>query len=266
MHNKFAPKFIAIAVCIALSAQSLPSHASGAVAGSTEFTQVTSWVQNFKNFTDQINNLRQQLETVRNTLDISRQMREQLSSVTGLVRDAQSIGDTIREMRDMRNQVQNAFGALDDLKNFSEARFSEISRFKDQFGNRRSVEDYFVQAMRENAREHKMNQVLRDQEAGAIKRLEKAGEAIRQHSDKIPSTVGVHQAVSLMSTQINNLAAMTADVNKIQAIRAAKQTDVEDRRLADQKRDVEDFKDRTGRAQKEMDDVVKELRRASALK
>jgi hypothetical protein len=251
-------KSIAVAVLASLvgtSALLVPSYASasGAVAGATEYTQLGSWLQNFKNFTDQITNMRAQLATVTSTLDVAKQMREQLSSVTGLVRDGQEMLNTINEMRDMGREVQNAFGALDDLKNLSEQRFLEISRFKDQFGNARSVEDYFIESMRNNKREHQMNQVLRDNEASAIKRLESTGKAIQAHAAKIPTTVGVHQAVSLMSTQINNLAAMTADVNKITVARAAKQTDVEDRDAAIAKREMEKIEDQ----RKKTDELIR---------
>ena len=228
-------KLIAVAVMAAVAAPP-QVFASGAVAGSTEYTQIASWAQNFQNFTSQITTLRNQLQTVRDTFDVAKQMREHLSSVTGLVRDVQSMANVVQEVKDLQNDVKGAFGALDSLKDLAESRFTEISRFKDQFGNRKSVQDYFIQSMRENAREHKMNQVLRDQEIGAIKRLEQSGKTIQEHARKISGTAGVHQSVALLNTQINSLAAMMADVNKITAVRAAKQTDQEDGQLAERKR------------------------------
>jgi hypothetical protein len=240
---KMLLKPTALALAVALSIHSTGLHATGAVAGSTEYTQIASWAQNFQNFTSQITNLRQQLTTITDSLNVAKLMKEQLSSVTGLVRDVQGMRDTVQEMQNLRNEVQNAFGALDSIRDLGKQRFLEISRFKDQFGNRRSVEEYFVEAKRNNEREHQMNQVLRDQEVAAIKRLEQTGKSIQEHARKIPSTVGVHQAVSLMSTQINNLAAMTADINKITAVRAAKQTDDDDRGVAERQRALEYLKE-----------------------
>jgi hypothetical protein len=215
-----------------------------ATGGSTEFTQIASWIKNFEQFREQIVAIKAQLAVVTDTLKIADDMKAQISSVTGIVRDAQGMVNTVREMADIKGQISDAFGSLDNLRDASELRFTEISRYKNQFGDRKSVQDYFIEDTRENARAHKMNQVLRDNEAAAIKRLEDSGKAIQSAAGKIQGVKGVTEAVSLMSSQINTLAAMTADINKIGLVRAAKQTDQDDKDLAQQSRDAAAAKDR----------------------
>lgn len=220
---------------------------SAATGGSTEWTQIASWTMNFSEFAKQIALIKEQLDVVTKTLKVADDMKAQISSVTGIVRDAQGMVNTVREMADIKGQISDAFGTLDNLKEASELRFTELSRYKNQFGDRKSVQDYFIEDMRENARAHKMNQVLRDNEAAAIKRLEDSGKAIQTASGKIQGVKGVTEAVSLMSSQINTLAAMTADVNKIGLVRAAKQTDQDDKDLAQQKRDAAAAQERSAK-------------------
>lgn len=258
---RVSPLFAAIALACAVATIPNSSEASGAVAGATEYTQVASWAQNFQNFAQQITTLRNQLQSLKDSLDVAKIMKQELSSVTGLMRDAQSLASTVQEIGSMKNDITSALGALDSLRSLADTRFLEISRFKDQFGNRRSVEDYFIESMRSHQRDHKLNQVLRDQEAATIKRLEESGKAIQEHARKIPTSVGVHQAVQLMSTQINNLAAMTADVNRITAARALKQTEQDDLDTATRQRFQEAERDRRQRAQQQLDDSISRFER-----
>ncbi len=246
-----------LSVCVAMALGLTPPMASwsaSAVAGSTEVTQLTSWVQNFKNFTDQINNLRSQLQTLQT-------MQKQLASVTGLVRDAQAMIDTIKEVQGMKNDIQNAFGALDSIRSFADQRYQEIGSYKSIFGNAKTVQDYFIESARANARDHKMNQVLRDQEVAAIKRLEASGQSIQQHASKISGAEGVNQSVALLNTQINNLAAMSADINKIQAVRSLKQTEADDMATAQRERMAKEGADTNAKAISDMQRQIQILGR-----
>lgn len=263
--NHFNFSGLAVAIAIAVGSLALvpaPSLAGGALTGgATEFTQLASWTQNFQNFTQQITTLRNQLQSLKDSLDVAKIMKQELASVTGLMRDAQSLASVVQEIGSMKSDITGALGALDSLRSLADNRFLEISRFKDQFGNRRSVEDYFIESMRSNQREHQMNQVLRDQEVAAIKRLEESGKSIQEHARKIPTSVGVHQAVQLMSTQINNLAAMTADVNRITAARALKQTEQDDEDAAQRKRIQDGERDRRQRSTQHLEDSVNRIGR-----
>lgn len=215
-------------------------HAGGVTGGATELTQLVSWARNETQWVSQLTTMASQLRQLQSMFTLQGLMNQVLPEVGGLVRDAGELRGAVSEVMSMKNDIQSAMGALQDLRSFSDTRFADMSNFYDQFGNRKTAQDFFIQQMRSNASQHSMNNIMRDQEVSALKRLESTTNAIKKHAEKIPTTAGVHQAVSLLSTQMNTMVAMAADANKVILTKSMRDTQKDDEALAQAKRDADE--------------------------
>lgn len=227
-----------LSVLIALSMTALPiaeTQGSAATGGATEVTQIVSWLANELSWVEQLIEMGNQLTELKKSFNVQDLMNKVLPGVSGLVRDATDMRNTLAEVASMKDDIQSAMGALQDLRSFSDARFKEMSNYNDQFGSRKTAQDFFLQQMRSNASQHKMNNIMRDQEVAALTRLKATTDAIKKHADSIPTTSGVHQAVSLLSTQMNTMVAMTADANKVILTRSMRDTQKDDEAAAQAK-------------------------------
>lgn len=234
-------QLIAAAVAASLLVTPIaPTQASGATGGATELTQLLSWARNETQWVSQLSTMASQLRQLQSMFTLQGLMNQVLPDVGGLVRDASELRGAFNEVMSMKNDIQSAMGALQDLRSFSDVRFQDMSNFYDQFGNRKTAQDFFIQQMRSNAGQHKMNNIMRDQEVSALKRLESTTKAIQKHAEKIPTTAGVHQAVSLLSTQMNTMVAMAADANKVILTKSMRDTQKDDEALAQSKLNAEE--------------------------
>lgn len=215
-----------------------PIRASAATGGATEITQLVSWVRNETQWVSQIAAMARQLTELRSQLSVQNLMNQLIPGVDGLIRDAGELRGAVNEVISMKNDIQSAMGALQDLRSFSDSRFADMSNFYDQFGNRKTAQDFFIQQMRSNASQHSMNNIMRDQEVSALKRLESTTNAIKKHAEKIPQSAGVHEAVQLLSTQMNTMVAMAADANKVMLTKSMRDTQKDDEALAQAARDA----------------------------
>ena len=252
-------KLIAIALTASM-AWTPPVFAGAADGGSLEITQIISWLTNELEWLEQLRAMGQQYAALRDSLDVQKLMNQQLGDVTGLVRDVSDMRQTTQEISDMKGDITSALGALDTLRSSSEERYKEMSNYRDQFGNRKTAQDFFLQSIRNNAGEHKMNNILRDQEVAAVKRLESTSKSVQEHASKIPQTKGVHEAVSLMSTQVNGMVALIADANKVIFSKSLRDTQRDDTALADRQRAAAEQKRLSEANQSHLDDQLRLLK------
>lgn len=231
--NKLTAALVSASLCMAPTA---PLFASSMTGGATEVTQLISWVRNEMQWVSQLTQMASQLRELQSMFSLQSLMNQVLPNVGGLVRDFTDLRAATGEIMSMKNDITSAMGALNDLRSFSDIRFQDMSNYYDAFGSRKTATDFFIQQMRSNASAHKMNNIMRDQEVLALKRLESTTKSIQKHAESIPTTAGVHQAVSLLSTQVNTMVAMAADANKVILTKSIRDTQKDDEGLADAKR------------------------------
>lgn len=237
---------LAVAAALATGTVLVPNqaYASGVIAGATEPTQIISWLANFQEWATNLAELQQHYQKFKEMVNVQNLMNQAIGPLGDLVRSGMAVQDATRELNGLKNEVQTVLGSFDQVRSLADGRYNDMLRFSANFGDRATVAQYWDFSKKMTQREHTLNGVLRDQEVGAMKRLEEAHKAVAKHASQISSSAGINESMGLLNSQMNTLVAAMVDVNKVAMVKSTRDTERDDadvaRREAANKRQKED--------------------------
>jgi P-type conjugative transfer protein TrbJ len=227
--KKFLLQAMLVAGCATFSAS---SHAQWIVFDPTNFTQnMTTAVEAVVQTIDQYEQLRVQYEQYSAQLkqlksldgeQIQRNLRKALT-------DKQNVDRMLNLLREMHGTSQEVQGRLENR--FNEQKLSGLSW--QQYSAR---EDQRIRQGVQSA----INRSKQDM--ALIEKVKTDYESVMDWQNKVGTTTGTHQAMQLLSTQMNKVVSQGAEMMKVHALNSLKQNEQEvDKAAADQRaRDVRD--------------------------
>lgn len=214
-------KHTLIAVYASILAAIVPTAAAGggAVTGGA-----TEWTQIFNNM-ELVNVAMDGAQTARTTIDKYilqyKQYENELNNLRKFAELPQNIQDGVRSLEDMRaykGRLERLHGSLSEQQRVFEKRFTEARL------NGGTWEDY-VNLVNKDANNKNQRAISRlEYEQSVMRQVESDYAAARSLEPKIQESVGAQQSLQLMNTQMNRLVLQNAKLTEVMVASMSEQT------------------------------------------
>lgn len=201
------------AIAAAVAMLSAQAHATGAVAGATEFTQMLNNYELATGVTQQIKTVQQLVQTYKTTLDQYKEMLNagKLLNVNNLLGPLKSIPGEIAAVNDYLNSLKKAGISFEETKKAIDLRNVEAKLKKLTF------EEYIAQEGAKIKQGDKRARQRIDDEEKLIKQVNEDFTIATTLSKEISNTSGVHASVGLLNTHMNRVIQQNARMTQIMA-------------------------------------------------
>lgn len=191
-------------ICIALGASSLVSkhaHATGAIAGATEITQL---LNNGQLMMQVIEAKSQTVAQVKQLYELYKTAEREVLHLKSIGNDVMSLAKMAKE-KDLKNLLkmidlsESIYGNVSDLGKRIEVRYQEA------YNQGLSIKDYILNEGEKIERKEKQAVARVKQEQNIIDHLKDDLNDVANIASKIPLSEGTQQSLGLMNTQMNKL-------------------------------------------------------------